>query len=568
MGDVRPPRAVTLGDLHRRAQHVLLGRRPQLAEPLDRELTPFAPVDVHRVFETVHRDLAEHGRDLPFEALGEQSKPRRRVARLREQATEGHGLSEDRRRLRERERCRLVEDALLPREIGVQAVPELVRERQHIAPPRRPVEEHVRVVGRNRVRAERAGSLARAHRRVDPRLVEEPLHDVGELRRERRVRVEHEVARVPPAEHVLGLGDRRHAVVVGQPVDTEQPRLERVPALWDVVAVDDRVDERLHRLVARFVLEVATREPPVVVAQPVVNELVGEERVEHERAGAQTRLERRRDRLGRDPSPLAIGRLEARETFFEGDRLTVDVDLDRGRQLAEEPRPRALAGRGLVGEHALLGLGEQVLAVAPRRREVMPTELQPLVGEERRDVVVGQLRPLEIDEEQLVGDRRRSFLGAREQRAPRRVLRVGREPQAGVRPRPADELGDARQLAHQGRELVGAELAESSPVRLDGTGALLGVGEQRVHPRVAAPVDERLDVPRDIGSGAVGVGEAALVEPALVDVGGRHRRRGYRPDDVVTTPRQELPQALSSSRRRAPRGAVRRAPRRGGASRA
>ena len=369
----------------------------------------------------------------------------------------------------------------------MQPVAELVRERQHVAPACRPVEQHVRVVRRHRVRAEGAGPLARSHRRVDPRLVEELLRDLGEPGRERRVRVEHDVARVTPAEDVLGLGDRGHAVVVGEPVDAEQLRLQRVPALRDVVPVDDRVDERLHRLVARLVLEVAAREPAVVVAQPVVDVLVGEQRVEHERAGAQPRLERRGDGLGGRPPHLAIGRLDPRQALLEADGLAVDVDLDRRRELAEQARPRALAGGRLVGEHALLGLAQEVPAVAPHRLEVVLAEVERRIGEQRRDLLVGQLGPLEVDEQQLVGDRGRPLLGAGEQRAPRGVLRVGREAQPGVRAGLADRLGDRRQLLHQRRELAGVEGADAIPVRADRVGPLLRVVEQGFDAGVTRP---------------------------------------------------------------------------------
>ena len=180
--DVRPPRAVALGDLDRVAEHVGLRLGPELTEAVDGQLAPLATLGVHRVLEAVHRDLTEHRRDLTLEALGEQREPSRRVRGLGEQAAEGDRLAEHRRRLGEGERRRLVEHPLFPRQVGVDAVAELVGERQHVAPAGRPVEQHVRVVRRHRVGAERARALAGAHRRVDPVLVEEAAHDVGEIR--------------------------------------------------------------------------------------------------------------------------------------------------------------------------------------------------------------------------------------------------------------------------------------------------------------------------------------------------------------------------------------------------
>jgi len=312
---------------------------------------------------------------------------------------------------------------------------------------------------------------------------------------------------VAPAEHVLRLGDRRHAVVVGDTIEAEQPRLQRVPTLRDVVAGDHGVDECLHRLVARLVLEVAAREPAVVVAEPVVDVLVGEQRVEHERARPQARLERGGHGLGGRAAHLAVGRLKAREPFLEADGLAVDVDLDRRRQLAEQARPGAAPGRRLVGDDPLLRLAQQVGPVATERPQVMATEVEPRVVEQRLDVVVVELGPLEVEEEQLVGDRGGALLGARQQGTPRRVLRVGRELEPRVRTRLADELGDRGELLHQRHEIRGVEVADPAPIRPDLVGDGLRFVEQRVDALVAAPVHEGLDVPRDVGGRPVGLGE-------------------------------------------------------------
>ena len=86
--------------------------------------------------------------------------------------------------------------------------------------------------------------------------------------------------------------------------------------------------------------------------------------------------------------------------------------------LLEQPLPRAPAGDRLLGEDDLLGLGQQVRPVAPRRAQVMPGEREPLVGEQRLDPLVGELGPLELEEQQLGADRGGAFLD-RCMRAPR-----------------------------------------------------------------------------------------------------------------------------------------------------
>ena len=74
-----------------------------------------------------------------------------------------------------------MEDPLAGGEREVHAVTELVREREHVAPARGVVEQHVREHRRHRRRAEGAAALARSHRRVDPALVEEALGQRAQL---------------------------------------------------------------------------------------------------------------------------------------------------------------------------------------------------------------------------------------------------------------------------------------------------------------------------------------------------------------------------------------------------
>jgi hypothetical protein len=122
------------------------------------------------------------------------------------------------------------------------------------------------MVRRDGVRAESPGPLPRPYRRVDPALVEEPARHLGEVGRERAVGVEDELMRFAPRElGVLGR-HRRETVVVGDPVETEEPGLERVPALRDVVAPLDRLDQSPDRLVACLVVEVTAREPVGITA--------------------------------------------------------------------------------------------------------------------------------------------------------------------------------------------------------------------------------------------------------------------------------------------------------------
>ena len=160
--------------------------RPQVADAVDAELALLAARGVQRVLEAVHRDLAEDRRDLALERLGEQREARLGVRRRVEQAAEHELLAEHARRLGERQRRALLEEALRPRQRRVHAVAELVGEGQDVAAARGVVEQHVRVDGGDGVRAERAAALVRAHGRVDPAVV------VELRRRGRRARRENE----------------------------------------------------------------------------------------------------------------------------------------------------------------------------------------------------------------------------------------------------------------------------------------------------------------------------------------------------------------------------------------
>ncbi len=182
--DVGPPRAVAVGDLHGVAQQLGLALDPQLAEPLHRQLALAATGGVHEVLEAVHRDLAEDGRDRVLQVLREQRQARGGRGILGQQPPEHDRLGEHRRGLGERQRRALMEHALLGGQREVHAMTELVREREHVAPARGVVEQHVRVHRGHRRGAEGPAALARSQGSVDVALVEEPLRERPQLRGE------------------------------------------------------------------------------------------------------------------------------------------------------------------------------------------------------------------------------------------------------------------------------------------------------------------------------------------------------------------------------------------------
>ena len=210
--------------------------------------------------------------------------------------------------------------------------PELVRERQHVAAQVRVVEHHVRVHARHAVGAERAAALARAaparrssSRRRSARTI------APSSSRERRVGVEHESAW--PRGHgdlLVVLGDGGHAVVVGEPVDPEQLRLQPIPAARQLVARRARPRSAPARTRRRpRWTGCATASQCGKRAQPVVGHLVREQRVERVGARAQAGLQRRGHALGGVAAHVAVGLEEPR----------------RARPPARPARPRPAARR-------------------------------------------------------------------------------------------------------------------------------------------------------------------------------------------------------------------------------
>ena len=228
----------------------------------------------------------------------------------RHQPSERERLAEHRRRLGQGQRRRGVEEPPVAGEVAVQAVAQLVRQRQDGPPLPREAHQHVGMDTGHRGGAEGPVLLVRADGGVDPAGLEELLDDIAGHRGERPVRVEHERPCVLPGQRACGAPDRRRAVVVLQPVEAEQRCLQPVVALRDVVAGSDRVDQRLHRLVGGLVGEIARAEPVRVAAEPVLDGLVVQQRVQDERPRAQPGGERLGDPLRRLPSNLAVGLLK------------------------------------------------------------------------------------------------------------------------------------------------------------------------------------------------------------------------------------------------------------------
>ena len=226
-----------------------------------------------------------------------------------------------------------------------------------------------------------------------------------------------------------------------------------------------------------------------VVAQPVLDRLVLKQRVEDVGAGAQAGLERRRDGLSGFPAVPAVGMEQVRQRHVERDRLlgAGRLDPDRRGQLVEQARPRPPAGDPQLGRDRLLGLGQQVRAVAALHAQVVGGELEPLGGEQLLGAGVVHLHPLELEEEQFRLDRGGALAHHLHQRPVGGFLGVGREAQVGEAGGPAGQLRDCRQLRHRIAQVRAVELADLALVEpREGSRALIGAIEQRRDGRLVA----------------------------------------------------------------------------------
>ena len=80
---------------------------------------------------------------------------------------------------------------------------------------------------------------------------------------------------------------------------------------------------------------------------------------------------------------------------------------------------------------------------------------------------------------------------------------VDGEAQPGVRVGASDEIADRGELLHELGEPAGVELADAPAVLRQLARAGVGFVEERVDARFRLAVDQRLDVPRDVGRGPV-----------------------------------------------------------------
>ena len=339
------------------------------------------------------------------------------------------------------------------------------------------VEQQVGVDGRHAGMAEGAAALARADRGVDPGVVEEARGLLTQAAAEAPVGRQHHLHGVVPVVAPGLGGERRVAVVVEQLADVEQPALEPVVALDDVVAADHGGDQRVDDGVVDLVVQVAVADPGREAAHAVLGRLVGQQGVEHEGRGGKQRPQPLGDR-GRGALPeRPVGLVELVQEFLALDLRTVELELRRAVHLVEVADPCAPARDRLLAEHALLGLRQQVRPGAPGDAQEMAVVLDPVVGQQRVGLFVFQGRPLQLEEQQGLVQASGALGELLQQRAALRVAGVRRPRQVGVGARPAGPLQACLVAFDQAGQPGGVEPPEAATVVV---GQLVGLPVCRV----------------------------------------------------------------------------------------
>ena len=343
----------------------------------------------------------------------------------------------------------------LRREREVHAVAELVGHRHHVAQPVGVVQhdERVRVLGDRR--AERAAALALARLGVDALVREERLRHLLDVAREARERAPDDLARLLVRERAA-LAERR--VLVGQvelrssPSSSALRRYQRCAMSWrDSIAAIIASTASVSSSFARFRCAIG----PVVGAQPVVHEAVGDERVVAMREHRRERLERPVQRVQRAQPQGPVGGVHVREQLV--DRVVaravagVERDLDVRHRLLEQVLPRHRARPASAPPRPAPRAPDSLCGRYRRRLRRWWRSRGHLrgVGERLGDVVV-ERDPLQLEEPQRVRDLHVLLLDHGLEVARLVVVDVDGAAQADVRAGARDGVVDLRDLGQGG----------------------------------------------------------------------------------------------------------------------
>ena len=391
-----------LAERHAAREHGLLGLHPEVAEPVDAQLSVFAPLRMDGLFEPVHGDLPEYGGHRVVDFADEQGKPVGGIFLARKHFPEGEHFAEDRGGFGGRQRRVGLQRALFSRQILMYAVAQFVRQRLHVARFSRKIQENVRMRAGHDAVAEGSAALAGSGRRVDPAAVEEKVGDGPHAGMESVAGGPHDVARLGPRIFPVGFSHRSVPVVVEQFVVSEQLALQFVEPGHEIVFRDDGFNERLHGFVLDLVGQIPVGEPGGVAAKPVVYGLVRKDGIEYRSQRAAMRRQSFCQAEGGPSAQRAIRFVQHGQDFLLGFFLSVEAEADAAQQFVEEAVPGAASRDGLLGHYFLFRLGEEIIPLRSLHFEVMSIPGQCPGSDEAGGLFVVRLAPFQSEKNELL----------------------------------------------------------------------------------------------------------------------------------------------------------------------
>ena len=335
----------------------------------------------------------------------------------------------------------------------MEAVAQLVRQRERVAQLACEVEHHVGMVARRHGHAVRPARFARDDRGIDPGVGEEVLHQGAGALREAVERAQDQLLGILPGQIACHLSDRRVAVPLVQVADAEQLLLDAVVANAHVIAAGDRFDKRLDRLVRGLVGEVSRRDPAGKMAQPVVDRLLLQDDVEDVAARPNVGAKRARDGMAGAAPHLAVRFAEHGQRLFKRELAAVHLDPDARTQLPEQPGPGGISNRAEIREHSLLGLGQLVRSKLASLFDRMAVAGGIGMRIQLCRLLIRELGQLEREKHAMASPLSRRLTHPREHPAGGWIPRVLAVQQVGVDLRFRSLLLGLLELAHHRREL-------------------------------------------------------------------------------------------------------------------
>ena len=376
MRDVAPEGAVILIELESRAEAFLLHAQPDLAQAIRRQFA-LAARGMHLALELEEGDLANDGIDHVLD-LGGQHDPAPFRSRLIEQGAEGQLLAEDRRRLGQGKRRIRHQRPLLGRQQLMHAMAQLMGKRHHVARAALIVQQQIRMGAGHRRMREGTRGLAGPRRRIDPGIVEEFAPQVGKLRRKAAISLEHDVARLVPADHaVLVFRQGRVAIPPGQllgphPLGLQLVIAMRQPRIGSRDRVGERVDDFRFDAIRQMAIGFRRRIPaPAILDLLVLGQRIGDQREETD-----ILAEHLGERLRRCLADLRITIGELVQYLFGGELVLAERKTQARHGFVEQAAPGGTAGHGLLMQELLDLVAELMLTEQPQITQPGPVMRQ------------------------------------------------------------------------------------------------------------------------------------------------------------------------------------------------